>query len=77
MNAQHVKYTVEFDIPIKIDGYTVNPTAFEMIDALITQAIKAQNFYFRKDKEPYFVSRAKNINVSHISEVKQISIDNL
>jgi hypothetical protein len=77
MNAQHIKYTVEFDLPIKIDGYTVNPQAFDMIDALITQAIKAQNFYFRKEKEPYFIARAKNINLSHTSEIKTISIDNL
>jgi hypothetical protein len=47
MNSHKIKYTVEFEVPIKIDDYELNPKCFENIDQLLQYAIKTQLFYFR------------------------------
>ena len=74
MKAKHIKYTVEFDVPIKIEDTKMNPNAYDMITALMEQSIKTQLFYFTKDGvQPHSV-RAKNIKVSYETTVQDYQI---
>lgn len=69
MNAHHVKYTIEFDIPIKIDGYDINPMVYKILDDLFSTAIKSQRIYFKKDGSPPYHTRSKNTVISHESSI--------
>lgn len=74
MKATHVTYTVEFDIPIKIEESTMNPVAYTFITTLIEQAIKTQIFYFKKDGIPPYTMRAKNIKIAYDTTVQDYQI---
>jgi hypothetical protein len=74
MKAKHIKYTVEFDVPIKIEDTKMNPNAYDMITALMEQSIKTQLFYFTKDGVPPHSVRAKNIKVSYETTVQDYQI---
>lgn len=74
MQAYHVKYTVEFDIPIKIEDTKMNPNAYNMITALMEQSIKTQLFYFTKQGVPPHSVKAKNLKVSHEISVQDYQI---
>jgi hypothetical protein len=74
MKAYHVKYTVEFDIPIKIEDTKMNPNAYDMITALMEQSVKTQLFYFTKQGVPPHSVRAKNIKVLHETSVQDYQI---
>lgn len=76
MNAHHVKYTVEFDIPIKIDGYKMNEMAYELMNQLMLHSVKVQRFYFNKKGCPNHSIKAKNIKVSYTTEIKDVEIMN-
>jgi len=65
MKAKHIKYTVEFDVPVKIEDANMNVNAYNMITALMEQSIKTQLFYFTKEGVPPHSVRAKNIKISH------------
>jgi hypothetical protein len=69
MNAHHIKYTVEFDIPIKIDGFDLNPQCFEIINQLIQYAIKTQRFYYSKPGNLTHSTKAKNIQITHETSI--------
>ena len=64
MKATHVKYTVEFDIPIKIDDSVMNIDGYEYVQTLFENAVKVQWFYFKKEGSPPYSTRAKNIKIS-------------
>lgn len=74
MKAIHVKYNVEFDIPIKIEDSNINPVAYGLITALMEQAVKTQIFYFKKDRVPPSTMRAKNIKISHDISIQDYQI---
>jgi hypothetical protein len=74
MKANHVKYTVEFDVPIKIEDSVMNPNAYDFITALMEQAVKAQAFYFTKQGIRPHAIRAKNIKVSYETSVQDYQI---
>lgn len=74
MKAKHVKYTVEFDIPIKLEDSTMNPMAYTFITSLIEQAVKTQIFYFKKDGLPPYTMRAKNINITYDTSIQDYQI---
>lgn len=74
MKAHHVKYTVEFDIPIKIEDSKMNPNGYSFITALMEQAVKAQVFYFTKEGISPYTIRAKNIKVSYETVVQDYQI---
>jgi len=74
MKAKHIKYTVEFDVPIKIEDTKMNPNAYDMITALMEQSIKTQLFYFTKPGIPPHSVKAKNIKVSHETSVQDYQI---
>lgn len=65
MKAEHVKYTIEFDVPIKITDAVPNHTAYNYLDKLLLQAVKTQMFYYRKENERPFSARATNIKIEH------------
>lgn len=69
MNSHRIKYTVEFDVPIKIDGFELNQQCFDNIDQLIQYAIKTQLFYFSKKGESPHSIRAKNIKITHETSI--------
>lgn len=74
MKAYHVKYTAEFDVPIKIEDATMNNNVYDMIKALIEQSIKTQIFYFKKESSHPYTIRAKNIQVSHETTIQDYQI---
>lgn len=74
MKATHVKYSVEFDIPIKIEDSVMNPMAYTFISNLIEQAIKTQIFYFKKEGLSPYTMRAKNITISYETAVQDYQI---
>ena len=74
MKAHHVKYTVEFDVPIKIEESTMNSNAYNFITSLIEQAVKTQIFYFKKETMPPYTMRAKNIKISYDTCVQDYQI---
>jgi hypothetical protein len=74
MNAHHVKFNIEFDIPIKIEGFELSPMAFELIEKLIFEAVNVQRFYFKKQGEPPYCVRAKNISLSYTKENVDVPI---
>jgi hypothetical protein len=74
MNAYHVNFNVEFDIPIKQEDFALNENSYEIIEKLITEAIQIQLFYFNKQGQPYHSVRAKNININHTVEKKDVQI---
>lgn len=74
MKAYHVKYTVEFDIPIKLEDSKMNPNAYTFIHTLMEQSVKTQLFYFTKQGVPPHSVKAKNIKVSHETSVQDYQI---
>lgn len=74
MKATHVKYTIEFDIPIKIEDSVMNPMAYTFITSLVEQAVKTQIFYFKKEGLPPYTMRAKNITVAYDTTVQDYQI---
>jgi len=74
MKAYHIKYTVEFDVPIKIEDSKMNPNAYNMITALMEQSVKTQLFYFTKEGVPPHSVRAKNIKVSNETTTQDYQI---
>lgn len=74
MKAIHIKYTTEFDVPIKIEDTNMNPNAYNMIYALMEQAIKTQVFYFTKEGKSPYTMRAKNIKISHETTIQDYQI---
>lgn len=74
MKAQHAKYTVEFDVPIKTEDYKFETYALEQITNLFEQAVKIQLFYFRKEGMPTQTVRAKNIKINHEVTIQDYQI---
>lgn len=74
MKKYHIKYTVEFDVPIKIENSTLNHNVYDMIKNLIEQSIKTQIFYFKKESMSPYMMRAKNILISHETAIKDFQI---
>lgn len=64
MQAHKIKYTIEFDIPIKIEGSQLNPKNFVSIEAMFEQACKVNLFYFKKEGEDAYHMRAKNVKIT-------------
>lgn len=65
MKAHHIKYTIEFDVPIKIEDSKLVKNIYERIEALLEQSIKTQMFYFTKEGMSPVTTKAKNIKYSH------------
>jgi hypothetical protein len=74
MKAHHVKYTVEFDIPMKIEDSTLNKVSYETIKSLIEQSIKIQLFYFSKEGISPYTARAKNIKITQENILQDFQI---
>ena len=74
MKSHHVKYTVEFDIPVKIEDSKINPAGYSFITSLMEQAVKAQLFYFTKEGISPYTMRAKNIKVSYDTTIQDYQI---
>ena len=74
MKANHVKYTIDFDIPIKMEDFTLDPQSFPDISNLLEHAMKIQLFYYRKSGQPTHTMRAKNIKVQHEINIQDYEI---
>lgn len=63
MKAKHVKFTVEFDVPIKDAAATMNETAYNDIYEYIHRCVNYQRFYFVRGDLPSHYMRTRNISI--------------
>jgi hypothetical protein len=77
MNVHHVKYTVEFDIPIKISGSNLNPMVWTYLEDLLKHSVKTQLFYLSKEGEVTYSVRGKNITLSREIDDRDVEIKDM